>query len=59
MRWWITGMVKRLGTPGALENLRTHIEAERFRLERVEALARRLDPPRRTIEPDLRARHSA
>lgn len=46
MRWWTDGLFRRWGRDGALENVRVELERRRMSLERAEALARRVTPPR-------------
>jgi len=42
MGWWITGIVRRFGTEGAVANVRMELEAQRLRLGQVDAAVRRL-----------------
>lgn len=49
--WWITNIVKRVGTTGAIEGIRAEQEACRIALARVDALARRTTIPPRTRRP--------
>lgn len=43
--WWIDGIVRRVGNEGAVENVRSDLEAKRFALQQADALARRVAPP--------------
>ncbi|MBI2168214.1 MAG: hypothetical protein HYU28_01750 [Actinobacteria bacterium] len=45
MRWWVTGVIRRVGNEGALENVRRELEARRFALAQADALARRVASP--------------
>lgn len=45
MRTWIEALVRRLGTGGALDNVRFELERGRFADQQVDALARRMAPP--------------